>query len=193
MGITIHYSYKFDGDKEELIETVNAFRIWALKCGIRIDDVGTVKVWEKPVLANPQTEDARYVSEMMKWKYRLGDSQLKDVDCVMLVMDIQPGCESFCIEFFSTDGKTWKGRSFTKTHYAQRFIEAHLTVISLLDALNKAGLVEEVEDEGDYWEKRNTEELQKNIDDLDGFMERILGVLKGNGYEVVGNASDRFQ
>jgi hypothetical protein len=73
------------------------------------------------------------------------------------------GCEPTNIGLLSKDGINWSGHGFTKTQYAEDFLTCHLQVISILDICKYIDILEEVNDEGEYWETRDLSKLGDNI------------------------------
>lgn len=67
----------------------------------------------------------------------------------------------------------WSWSSFCKTQYAsnpecggiENFLRCHLAVVKLLDAAAEIGILKEVRDEGDYWEKRDIQALAAEVGD----------------------------
>ena len=67
----------------------------------------------------------------------------------------------------------WSWSSFCKTQYAsnpdvggvENFLRCHLAVVELLDAAAEVGILKEVRDEGDYWEKRDIKALAAEVGD----------------------------
>lgn len=76
--------------------------------------------------------------------------------------------------------------SFCKTQYASdpgcggvpNFLQCHLSVIALLDKANELGCLDEVSDEGGYWEKRNLPELVRQIGSWNEMIAAFGGALK---------------
>lgn len=86
----------------------------------------------------------------------------------------------------------WRWESFCKTQYAsnpdcggvENFLRCHLSVVVLLDFAQSLGLVEEVSDEGNYWEARDAETLAKEVGVWNAMIAGFAGQLKdalGNG------------
>ncbi|MDP1796268.1 MAG: hypothetical protein Q8K78_02245 [Planctomycetaceae bacterium] len=86
----------------------------------------------------------------------------------------------------------WRWESFCKTQYAsnpdcggiENFLRCHLSVIALLDFARSLGFVEEVSDEGNYWEARDAEALAKEVGVWNAMIAGFAGQLKdalGNG------------
>ncbi len=65
----------------------------------------------------------------------------------------------------------WHWSSFCKTQYAsnsdcggvQNFLRCHLAVIKVLDHAKSLGILDEVSDEGDFWENRDVRALAKGV------------------------------
>jgi len=88
------------------------------------------------------------------------------------------GCEATNLCFIRTGkGKIWKGNSFTKTQYAKKFIEAHTSVCTLLKAAEKLGLINEVSDEGDYYETGDITQLTDASEENLKLIEAMMGKL----------------
>jgi hypothetical protein len=77
----------------------------------------------------------------------------------------------------------WTGSSFTKTQYAssvaaQHFLKCHLTITAALDAAKRAGLLESVLDEGEYWNDRDAEKLLETVGRWNSMMAGFVGSLE---------------
>jgi hypothetical protein len=67
----------------------------------------------------------------------------------------------------------WSWGSFCKTQYSsnpdvggvENFLRCHLAVVKLLDAAAELGILKEVSDEGDYWQKRDLKALAAEVGD----------------------------
>ena len=65
----------------------------------------------------------------------------------------------------------WCWGSFCKTQYASNsecgglpnFLRCHLSVIRMLDHAKELGILESVNDEGEFWEKRDVEALAREV------------------------------
>jgi hypothetical protein len=65
----------------------------------------------------------------------------------------------------------WRWASFCKTQYAsnpqcgglKNFLRCHITLLTLLDHAKSLGLVDEVRDEGGYWENHDPAELAREV------------------------------
>jgi hypothetical protein len=80
----------------------------------------------------------------------------------------------------------WSWSSFCKTQYAsnpevggvENFLRSHLAVVKLLDAAAEIGVLKEVRDEGDYWEKRDIKALVAEVGDWNQMIAGWAGRLK---------------
>ena len=69
----------------------------------------------------------------------------------------------------------------------KNFLQCHLTVIALLDQARQFGCLDEVSDEGDFWEKRDVEALVNEIGSWNEMIAAFGGKLKdvlGDGVEM---------
>ena len=87
--------------------------------------------------------------------------------------------------------------SFCKTQYANdprvggwaNFQRAHLSVVAVLEHMQKIGFKVKVSDEGDFWKSRDLAVLAKNIGDYDALIAGMAGIFKdaleasGQGFE----------
>jgi len=88
------------------------------------------------------------------------------------------GCEATNFCFIRTgNGKIWKGGSFTKTQYATNFVKAHTSVCTLLKAAERIGIVNEVSDEGDYYETGDITQLTDASEENLKMIASITGAL----------------
>ena len=84
----------------------------------------------------------------------------------------------------------WRFRAFCKTQYASdpncggvpNFLRCHLSVIALLDHAKQLDCLDEVKDEGGFWEKRNVEALVNEI----GSWNQMIAAFGGKLKDVLG-------
>ncbi len=80
----------------------------------------------------------------------------------------------------------WRWGSFCKTQYAsapqyggvKNFLRCHLSVVRLLDFAKELGILEDVNDEGDYWETRDMEALGRTVGEWNHLIAAFAGRLK---------------
>jgi hypothetical protein len=81
------------------------------------------------------------------------------------------------------DGDGWRWHSFCKTQYAnehglENFLRCHLSVVAMLDAAKRIGFEVTVNDESDYFEKRDVHALVREIGEWDQMIAAFGGSLK---------------
>ncbi len=82
--------------------------------------------------------------------------------------------------------KGWCWSSFCKTQYASspaaggvpNFLHCHLSVIRMLDHAKQLGILANVSDEGDYWEKRDVKALVQEVGEWNEGMAGLVGQMK---------------
>ena len=80
----------------------------------------------------------------------------------------------------------WRWSSFCKTQYAsnpdcggaQNFLRCHLAVIKVLDQAKSLGILDEVSDEGDFWEKRDIRALTEEVGEWNEMIAAFAGQMK---------------
>lgn len=80
----------------------------------------------------------------------------------------------------------WSWQSFCKTQYAsnsecggtENFLRCHLAVIGMLDHAAKLGILNDVRDEGGFWEKRSVDGLAHEIVEWNVGLAAFVGELK---------------
>jgi hypothetical protein len=80
----------------------------------------------------------------------------------------------------------WRWCSFCKTQYAsnpkwgglKNFLRCHVTLVTLLDHAKLLGLLDGVNDEGDYWQKRDVAELASEVGRWNVLVAGFAGRLK---------------
>lgn len=82
--------------------------------------------------------------------------------------------------------KHWSWTSFCKTQYAsdpalggvENFLRCHLSVIHLLDHAQALGILEEVKDEGSYWDNRDVRSLAEEVAQWNEQIAGLVGKMK---------------
>lgn len=80
----------------------------------------------------------------------------------------------------------WRWASFCKTQYASNpqhggvanFLRCHLAVITMLDHARSLGILNQVNDEGGYWEKRNLRALAEEVGSWNEMLAGMAGQLR---------------
>ena len=82
-----------------------------------------------------------------------------------------------------TELNGWCWSSFCKSQYATRhglehFLRCHLSVIRMLDYAKELGILASVNDEGDFWEKRDIQALAQEVGSWNEGMAALVRKLK---------------
>jgi len=91
----------------------------------------------------------------------------------------------------------WFWSSFCKTQYSSNpdcggvpnFLRCHLTVIAMLDRAKQIGCLEEVSDEGGFWDRRDLPALVKEI----GSWNEMIAAFGGKLKDLVENGPGKFE
>lgn len=196
MGITIHWRLKFKGSKRDVIAKLTAvgqiakelefdtvLPIWEhdfskdyndeaenkLKAGKEADSYRWQKIQAAPPFEEFEEDDRKGYRQPEDSKKYWGFG---------ICCWTGAGCEPSNICLITKDGLNWRGRSFTKTQYAESFVTAHLKVVTLLDGIKRLGLLESVHDEAEYWEKRDLSVLAENINKSTDMIKAMRGMLE---------------
>ena len=219
MGLTVHYTIKFDGTQKELVRKLNSIRSKCLDLPFQeVGEVKAVKItqniinefnsWQRNTNYPNNSEENLKQRDMALEKlgvstwimveagiFRQDENscwrELKPTSSVFLFIWPGKGSESCDLNFYKR-GKKFVAKSFCKTQYALDFKHCHLLVIKLLDMLkNEEGFDVEVHDEGKYWETRDMKVLAKELGDYRILVEKIGGQLKAAfGEENIQTAAD---
>lgn len=90
------------------------------------------------------------------------------------------------LQTFRTKLSGWQWGSFCKTEYAshprhgglEHFLRCHLSVIRVLDAAMELDLLDEVDDESGYWQKRSLHDLARLVGDISTLAAGWVGRIK---------------
>lgn len=97
---------------------------------------------------------------------------------VSFLVDIKEGCEHFQVIMGRLGrGRTWHGVRTTKTQYAKRFVESHLTVIRMLELCQEVGILGRVSDDGHYWETRDLAVLAERLNASEEMLRVVAAAL----------------
>jgi hypothetical protein len=91
----------------------------------------------------------------------------------------------------------WRWSTFCKTQYASspkcggvaNFLRCHLTVIAMLDRAKALGCLDNVSDEGGFWDKRHLPELVREI----GSWTEMIAAFGGKLKDLVGDGALRVE
>ena len=112
------------------------------------------------------------------WPDRM-DRIVRSGNGLSLTVDVGEGCEYFHVLLGRLGrGRVWYGARCTKTQYAERFADAHLTVIRMLELCDQAGILRRVCDDGRYWETRDLAVLAENLNASTEMLKAVTSALK---------------
>ena len=181
MGLTIHYSLKSDADgPTHARQQVEKLRQAALD--LPMAEVGEVVELTgaecDPEIGNKDDEGKRWLLIQARRMLQIGEGYYFATPTHVIAFAAWPGeeCEvanlglaTYPDVIETKDGELttglkrgWYWHSFCKTQFssnpsvggAANFVRCHLAVIRLLDEAKAIGILDEVKDEGGYWEKR---------------------------------------
>lgn len=159
MGLTVHYSFELgDGDYALARERVEQLRQRALE--LPFENVGDTQH-----LVGGECVKTR---DRLRWFGLLntdgGEFPMATPDEIIgFTAYPKEGCESaeFGLRRRADAGYGWQ--SFCKTAYAKGshldFLRCHLSVIAVLDYAQELGLLRWVDDDSDYWQRRDWMDL----------------------------------
>lgn len=202
MGITIHYTIRFNGTRKELLASLDSV---AKKFKKMNPDIEISRIIETGRIVEKKGEFLMEASRKLREKYpeldtdqlrwfmiqSFGEGGYNGRDIVGFSTLIMEGCEPFNLPFVAdkTKENSWIVKSFTKTQYARDFLKAHVTVCSLLETIKKENSFEiEVHDESGYYESHDFIEMNETKKQMDIFINSIGISLKkmfeGTGIDV---------
>jgi hypothetical protein len=211
MGLTIHYSLKHDGTDENAHSLVQQLHQAAQDLPFKevqnlVDLKGNACEFEKRDREDP----LRWLLIQADGSFKLDEHTYISVPPTRIIaFETWPGegCEAanfgLCqypasIKYrgkpVPTKMKGWRWSSFCKTQYAsdpacggvENFIRSHLLVVAMLDRAKELGCLEEVCDEGKFWDNRDVKALVPEVASWNSMIAALAGQLKdalGDGVE----------
>lgn len=207
MGLTIHYRLQADtSDTGKTRELVSQLRQRALDLPFK--EVGDLLEFEGPQADSDQVakdDPHRWLLIQAGGWVEQGNAHYRFPPTHLIAFSTWPGegCEQanfgLCLypshieveargrnQRLRTERKGWCWGSFCKSEYAsdpncggiENFLRCHLLVIGLLDHAKTLGILAEVDDEGEYWEKRDAQALAKTLGEWNANMAAFVGRLK---------------
>ncbi|QNN23344.1 hypothetical protein HED60_14010 [Planctomycetales bacterium ZRK34] len=206
MGLTIHYKLKADvrdaDAARSLVEQLHqgATDLKPLEIGPVVELPG-----DRCNIEQYGTNDDRRYLLLHACQYFIRDQRIYSVPPVHLIaFTMNPGMGSEWASFglcrfpseadkdmtgaerpIQTELDGWRWASFCKTQYAsnpqyggiEHFVKCHRRVLGVLDAARALGILESVDDEGEYWTDRDEQALREKVKrwnvSIAGFVGRI--------------------
>ena len=205
MGLTIHWNFQHTSNLTTARQVIQQLRQRALD--LPFEDVGDVIELKDDEC---QYEPGNHDDPLLWYKIQAGEYVDTDDGSVQVTprgvigFEITVGdeCEPMnvilaqyplIIEQMGKEIRTnldgWRGRGFCKTQYAssvsiEHFLRCHLSVIKMLDAADELGILAQVNDEGEYWGKRDVKALAKKVGEWNCLLAGVVGVLKDQAEET---------
>lgn len=198
MGLAINYNVDFEGSKNELIRSMEAFRNFCLDLPFaKIGKVISTEVTQEHIDAFIEMQSRRADGGSGKYEPNVPEQPFEEVEAIIDYIIKQPcplnkiepasivffklwageGCEQTTFPFKQKDIK-WACSSFTKTQYAIEFVKCHLLVIRALEYLKDNGFTIDVFDEGKYWETKDLKVLAEQINRYTSLLSSFSDELK---------------
>lgn len=196
MGLSIAYHFAFRGTKTELLGRLRRLREEFQR--LPVCSVGEIVEIERASLAfGPEGRNVPFIQRQLgiamlftqigtpvsnrsreSWRRhtdRIGRSGNGFSFCV----DVEEGCEHFQLILGRLGrSRVWYGIRTTKTQYAKRFVESHLTVIRMLELCREAGILRNVSDDGRYWETRDLAVLAERLNASQEMFKTVAAALQ---------------
>ncbi len=205
MGLTIHYSLSTDRTEVEAIRSL-VQEIRQLACGLPFQEVGEILEFQGEACGFEKRDDPHRWLKIQAGRYVEGGGYSDKVTPLHMVAftavpgeGSEPANIGFCRypatidierprkQRLRTKLHGWSWSSFCKTQYASNptcggtpnFVRCHLSIVSLLDAIQKRQLAKvEVSDESDYWEHRDVRKLAETVGEWNEMIAAIAGQFK---------------
>ena len=165
MGITIHYTYEFYGEKPQLENILQQVReqfqqMELIRLGeiFDISDIGprhghtelddlSFSLWHSMRMYHEFHEFTEESQQI------LNEIIHKEGNGIGFQVTVSKDCDPFRVILGRmNDNAVWHGTDFIKTQYAEHVEKAHETVIEMLRICKHAGILRSVCDEAGYWQ-----------------------------------------
>jgi hypothetical protein len=203
MGLTIHWDWRGPKSRDEVRAVVEQLRQRALD--LPFESVGDIAHFEGDNARSDQgsPDDDFHWLKIQARHILLSKNRTLHWDCfpseiVGFEILVAPGSEpmeAFLATYpttiqvegkrLRTERRDWCGRGSCKTQYASdpqfggaaNFLRAHLSVCRMLDHAKELGLVVEVSDEGEFFEKRDVQVLVKEVGQWNAQIAAFVGAI----------------
>jgi hypothetical protein len=209
MGLTIHYALRADVDSPARARpVVERLRQAALDLAMtEVGEIAEVSGAGCDFQTADQDGQLRWLLVQAERMISIGETCRLVAPVHVLAFSAWPGEECEVANFglacypdtletedgtLSTGLSGWSWASFCKTQYASNpdvggvanFVRCHLAVIRLLDQAKAMGILETVNDEGEFWERRDVKALVETV----GRWNQQIAGLVGQFYDSLGDA-----
>ena len=199
MGLSIHYKLGYSGSAEGAKAVLEKLRQWSMDQSFEtVSEVAHFTGAECNHMKNNNDEWswARVQSQISVKLTERSSMFVPPVEAFILSTWPGEGCEEanfgLCrypvnavyqgVKYPTHKGTGWHWKSFCKTQYAGQtgllnFLRCHTLVISALDKAKELGILRSVDDEGEFWEKRNLKALAEEVGEWDQMIAGMSGML----------------
>lgn len=203
MGLTIHWKLKFSGSADDALSLIK--QMWEEAMDMSFEEVSDVAhfIGQECDFEPMRGKDNPWFWSLIQAQQFVKVAEntsvgVKPDEVILFRTWPGEGCEEanfgLCRypESIKCDGKIiptalgggWNWRSFCKTQYANtngifHFLRCHTLVVAMLDCAKELGILQDVSDEGDYWEKRSLKELVEEVGRWDAFIAGFSEMLEG--------------
>ncbi|HEY9849729.1 MAG TPA: hypothetical protein V6D28_09745 [Leptolyngbyaceae cyanobacterium] len=192
MGLTIHYKFKLDSaSPEQVRKKIIALRKVALelpfeKVGDLVELQGEECKFDKENVDDPNI----FLKIRALKPITIALDRFSASDPTYLIAfdtSVGKGSETaaFGLAAHSTPSEVndWTWTGFCKTQYAsnpeyggiENFLKCHLTIVKMLEVAERLGILDDVGDEGEYWETRNIEVLVSKVEQMNTLVAAVTG------------------
>jgi len=199
MGLTIHYKLQAKGRAQDAKEMIEKMRQKALDWSFEeVSEVAHFVGDECDYQKRDRDDEWFWALIQAQTSVSLGplrSAHAMPVEAVILRTWPGEGCEeanfglcrypkylTFGEQSYKVPANGWSWHSFCKTQYANEkgpmnFVKCHTLVVAMLDYAKELGILAEVHDEGDFWEKRDLEALVDEVSRWDVFISGMSALL----------------
>jgi hypothetical protein len=203
MGLTIHYSLKSDAaSPSRARQLIEKLRQAALDLPMaEVSEVVELSGAECDPEIGEREDDKRWLLIQARRMLQIGEGYYFVTPKHIIAFSAWPGeeCEMANLGLamypetietkdgeLTTGLRGWIWHSFCKTQFAsnpsvggvKHFVRSHLAVIRLLDAAKDIGILDEVKDEGHYWDNRDVKSLVETVGQWNSQLAGIVGQFK---------------
>lgn len=201
MGLTIHYTLQAPptATRDELTAHLESAREFAKL--LPLESVSGIDHFSEEDFTDADEDEWRWAKIQASIYHSLDDEHyhsIEPLEAYIFHTAVGAGCEHANFGFARypesvvLEGKTvqtkisgWRWSSFCKTQYANQhgvnhFYRCHLSVVAMLDYFKSLGLVENVSDEGGYYDQRDLGALRTELEKYDALIAAMAGSLIDN-------------
>ena len=204
MGLTLHYAFQSNTRSKAVARRlVEQLRQRAMDLPVRgVGEIVEAAGDDCDYQRQPRESSLRWLLIQAQEHVLLCDRHVSVMPkaIIAFTIDLGDGCEPANVGLCSypssvtlADGKSvrtklsgWRWSSFCKTQYAsdpacggvENFLRCHLSLVALLDHAEEIGVLGDVSDEGEFFEKRDVKALVQEIGEWNQMIAGFVGEWK---------------